>query len=129
MVTADSEYKVYEFTEHVAARRNADAYRVLHELLGKNESKQKIFVALYSHFRRLLHVSLSQQSDGEVAKTLGVKEYAVKMARRQAQKFTKKALKSAVDRLTELDVAFKTGKTTLDHALLLAVFGLTVETK
>ena len=129
LVVPDSEYKVYEMTEHVAAKRYDDACRVMAELTSKNESKQKMFVSLYSHFRRLLHVSLSTDSDGKLAEVLGVKEYAIKVARRQAQKFSKKSLKAAVDKLTELDVGFKTGKLTIESALQLAVFGLMVDAK
>ena len=129
LVVPDSEYKVYEMTEHVASKRYDEACQVLAELTSKNESKQKMFVALYSHFRRLLHVSLSTDGDGAIAEMLGVKEYAVKVARRQAQKFSKKSLKAAVDKLTELDVGFKSGKLTIESALQLAVFGLMVDVK
>ena len=129
LVVKDSEYKVYEMTEHIASGRFGEAHSVMRELIDKNENKQRMFVAVYSHFRRMLHVSLSTEPDGALAAKLGVKEYAVKMTRRQAAKFPKKALKRAVDRLTELDTAFKTGKLSLDSALFLGVFELMVEEK
>ena len=72
---------------------------------------------LFSHFRRLLFVSLNPSSD-TLASDLKVKEYAVKMAVRQAARFTPRRLKAIFDRLNEIDAAVKSGLCVDKNALV-----------
>ncbi|MBR5439597.1 MAG: DNA polymerase III subunit delta [Clostridia bacterium] len=118
----DTEYQIYELSGYIADKNNQKAFQTLSDMLSKNEDKQKLFISIYFHFRRLLHVSISNLSDVELANSLGVKEFAVKKAKMQARKFNVKRLKSICDKLCEFDTAFKCGEISLDSVLWNSIF-------
>ena len=118
----DTEYQVYELSGYIADKNYQKAFSTLSDMLSKNEDKQKLFISIYFHFRRLLHASISNLSDGEIATALGVKEYAIKKAKMQAKKFSVKRLKAICDKLSEYDTAFKCGEMTLDSVLWNSIF-------
>ena len=118
----DTEYQIYELSSYIAEKQNQKAFQLLNDMLSKNEDKQKLFISIYFHFRRLLHASISNLSDGELASSLGVKEFAVKKAKNQAKKFSTKRLKSICDKLSSFDTAFKSGELSLDNVLWNAIF-------
>ena len=122
VVSKDSEYQVYEMVERISSGRFDEAYSVLTDLLAKNESEQRLFVSVYSHFRRMLHVAVSDAKNSELAETLGVKEYAVKMTRIQAKKFSVKRIKNICEKFTFYDAAFKRGDTGLSAVLWNGIF-------
>ena len=122
LVVKDTEYQIYELTECVGRKNVSGALAVLADMSAKGEAPQRLLVSLYNYFRRLLHISLSALSDGELAKALGVKEYAVKKSRALAGSFRKKDLKRAADILAESDYAAKSGRIDFDTALKNAVF-------
>lgn len=126
IVHKDGEYRVYEMTERIAEGKVEEAYCILFDMLSKNENKQMIFISVYSHFRRMLHISLASGSDAEIAENLGVKEYAVKMTRRQIRKFSVKRLKNICDKLSDYDIMFKSGDTGLDEALWNGIFSAVI---
>ncbi len=122
VIVKDTEYEVYELTEQIANLNYDKALQTLNEMLSKNTDKQRLFIAIYYHFRRLLHASLSSCSDSELAKILSVKEFAVKKARMQCKKFTAKRLKTICDKLAYYDTAFKSGELSVDTVLWNTVF-------
>lgn len=117
-----SEYEVYELSENIAKKNYGKALELLNDMLANNEDKQRLFISIYFHFRRLLHASISKASNLELAETLGVKEFAVKIAKQQAKNFTPKRLKQICDKLSLLDGKFKSGDLGIDTALWTAVF-------
>lgn len=120
----DTEYQIYQMTDCVARKNFDQALGIIKELLGKGEPPQKLFVSLYTYFRRMLSVSISTLENSELSKLLSVQEYAIKKTKEQAKLFKKKALKKAVDLLSEYDYMSKTGKITFQDALDTAVFRL-----
>ena len=70
----------------------------------------------------MLHVAVSTGSDAELAESLGIKEFAVSMTRRQMRKFPVKRIKYICDRFAMYDAAFKRGDTDLSSALWNGVF-------
>ncbi|MBR2968945.1 MAG: DNA polymerase III subunit delta [Clostridia bacterium] len=123
IVHKDSEYQIYEMVERISSGRAEEAYFILNDLLSKNESEQRIFISIYSHFRRLLHVAVSPElKNSELAETLGVKEYAIKMTRMQVKKFSVKKLKGICEKFSEYDVRLKSGDMGLGDALWNGVF-------
>ncbi|PWM72823.1 MAG: DNA polymerase III subunit delta [Bacillota bacterium] len=122
LVVKDTEYQIYELTECVGRKNVAGALKILKDMSAKGEPPQRLLVSLYNYFRRLLHISLSPLSDAELAKALGVKEYAVKKSRELTKSFRKKDLKRATDLLAAGDYAAKSGKTDFDSALTNALF-------
>jgi DNA polymerase III delta subunit len=88
----------------------------------KGEQPQRILSYVYNYFRRLLHVAISDLSDSEMAKSFGVKDFAVKKMKDQAKTFKKKALKSAVDMLADSEYMIKSGLASADDRMYLSVF-------
>ena len=126
VISKDVEYQIYELTGYIADLKYDKAFTTLKELLNKNQDKQVLFISIYYHFRRLLHSSISNLSDSQLAEVLGVKEYAVKMARAQAKKFTPVRLKNICDKLGGFDGAFKSGDISVDSALWNSIFNVLI---
>ncbi len=127
MVNRDVEYKIYEMTDYVGRKNFDKALSVITEMLGKGEPSQKILTSVYNYFRRLLFVAISDLSDIELSKELGVKDFAVRKMRTQAGFFKKKALKNAVDRLVDADYRIKSGLSSSDDEMWLTVFKIMTE--
>ncbi len=122
MVARDIEYKIYELTDYIGKRKFDDALSVIKDMTKKGETSQKILVYVYNYFRRLLHVSISDMQLSEIAKSFGIKEYAVKKLKDQAGMFKKRALKNAVDMLTDADYKIKSGLVDADDKIYLTLF-------
>lgn len=118
------DYQTYEVVEFIASKKYEKAYSCLTEILSSSSDGQKLFVSLYYHYRRMLFSALSTLSDGEVAKHLKIKEFAVKMARRQAKSYPLKRLKQIVDSLSLYDEKFKQGLVEQSSAVWNAIFNV-----
>ncbi len=127
VILKDIDYEIYQLTGYIADLKYDKAFSVLNEMLGKNQDKQKLFISIYYHFRRLLHSAISNLSDLELANSLGVKEYAIVKARAQARKFSPVKLKAICDKLALLDGSFKCGDITLDSALFNSIFNILIK--
>ena len=117
LVDKDTDFEVYQLTEAIGKRNFDSAFEILANLLNKNQDKQRLFVSVYYHFRKLLHACLWRSSDGELAKVIGSPEFVVKRLKEQALKFKAKRLKQICDKLSYYDSAFKSGELTIDTAL------------
>jgi DNA polymerase-3 subunit delta len=127
LVNKDVEYKIYELTDCIGKKQFDGALAIIEDMLSKGETMQRLLINIYFYFRRLLHVAISTQTDLELAKTLGVQEFLVKMARSQAKHFTKRALKKAVDILTDTEYLIKRGAVQPDNSIWLNIFSIMVE--
>ena len=107
LVTADSDYKIYELGDALASL-NADKTYAVYEALLDGMPASALITSLYGYFRRLLYAAIT--NDPALATYLGVKEYAVTMAARQGKQFGARRLKAIVDRLNEIDRDFKSGR-------------------
>ena len=126
LTTKDTEYQVYALTDKISQGKNKEALAILFDMLDKNTEKQKIFSALYYHFRRLFYASISACDTRELAVSLGADEWQIKKAKTQAKNFTPKRLKFFVDKLSSLDGDFKSGEVTLDDALWNSIFNVMI---
>ncbi len=119
LVTKDKEYQIYSLTEYIS---RGDALRAIDlvDVLGRKGS-MNILASLYSSFRRLFYVAVTPKSEMELAKELGVKEFAVKMMKMQIKNFTPKKLKQIVDYLMDIDSNIKKGKIKEEITAKLAV--------
>jgi len=108
LVGADEEYKIYELSEAVITKNSQKTADIMTNMLENKMPVVNLLGALYSHFRRLLFCTLNSQ-DNELYKKLGVKEYAVTMAQKQAKAFSPKKLKYICDEFHALDYAIKSG--------------------
>ncbi len=124
LVSRDTDYKIYEMTEYIAKKKFDLALSVIKDMSLKGESGQRVLSSVYNYFRKLLHAGISGKTAGELALSLGVKEYPAKKLIEQAKMFKKKSLKKAVDLLTEADFAVKSGRIDVDEQMWLAVFAI-----
>ena len=127
LVNRDAEYKIYEMTEHIAAKRTDKALAIIKDMLEKGETPQKILSSFYNYFRRLLFVAISDKSNAETATLLGIKEYAVKKTKEQAAAFKVRSLKKAVDRLADADFKIKSGNIDAENAMWTELFSVITE--
>lgn len=122
----ETEYQLYEVVEFIAAKKYESAYTCLMEMMSSSGDGQKLFVSLYYHYRRMLYAALSKESDADVARYLKIKEFAVKMARKQAKAYPIKRLKEIVDSLALYDEKFKQGYVEQGSAVWNSVFNVLV---
>lgn len=122
MVAKDNEYKIYEMTDCIGKRKFDKALLIIKDMLSKGEPPQRVLLSIYNYFRRLLHVAISDMDVQEMAKVFGIKDFAVRKAKEQAQMFKKKALKNAVDELSNADNKIKNGLIDAFDAMYLTVF-------
>ena len=122
LVAKESEYKIYELTNFIGAKKFTKAIMVINELISKGETAHGIISYVYTYFRRLLHVSISNMDETEIAKSFKVKDYAIKKMKEQAKMFSKRSLKKTVDLLTEIDYKVKSGQADVDEKMWLVVF-------
>ncbi len=127
LVNRDNEYKIYQMTDYIATKQFDKALSVIKDMLGKGEAAQVILVSVYNYFRRLLHTSISNLSDVQLAKAFGIEEYAVKKIKKQAQAFKKRSLKLAVDSLMDADFVVKSGRAEIDARMWFTVFKIMTE--
>ena len=122
IVTRSIEYQVFELTEALAKKNSAKVYAILGDMKAKKDEYKMLPALIYAHFRRLFHISLnSGTSNAELAKMLGVKEFAVKMAQAQAKLFSKSALKKINSLCTELDFDLKQSNISMENTVELIV--------
>lgn len=109
-VTPDQEYQIYELTDNISKGNGVEVFNILKKLQEGERNNVGLIQYLYQAFKRLLLISLSKQNDIELGSQLGIKPYAVKMARIQASKFGAKKLKHINELLATLEHDIKTGK-------------------
>lgn len=122
MVARDMEYKIYELTDFIGKRMFDDALLIIKDMINKGEQPQRILSYIYNYFRRMLHVAISDMQVVDIAKSFGIKEYAVKKMIEQSKMFKKRALKSAVDMLADSDYKIKSGLAEPVDRMYLAIF-------
>lgn len=127
LVSRDADYKIYQMTEYIANKKISLALSVIEDMLKKGEPPQLLIISIYKHFRRLLHIAISDKTTGELASIFKIKEYAVSKAKEQAKLFKPKALKKAVDMLCEIDYKSKSGQIDINEGLWLALFNIMTE--
>lgn len=120
LVTKDLEYTVYELTDALAQKKGDKAVKLI-DLMAKEQGTLSL---ISNHFRRLFYISISEMSNGELAKLLGVKEYAIMKARGQVNNFSKAQLKKIVSLTEEVDYCIKSGKMQSENALFFLVFNI-----
>ena len=122
IVTRSIEYQIFELTDALAKKNSSKVYSIVGDLKAKKDEYKMLPSLIYSHFRRLFHISLNQGiSNAEIAKMLGVKEYAVKMSQGQAKLFSKSALKKINELCTSIDYDLKQSNISMDNAIELMI--------
>lgn len=118
LVYKDAEYKIYEMTNAVA-RKDYDTFIAIeNELCRKAGDENSILSGLFSYFKTLLTILLSDESDRQLAAMLKMKEYGVKRSREQALSIGEEKLKSLVEAIYFAQSEIKFGRLSPESALL-----------
>lgn len=110
LVHKNIEYSVFELSNAVAEKNREKAIALLDLMLKSKESPQNLLSMILANFRRIFYASVSKESASTLASALGVKEYAIKIAKRMALKFTPKKLKKILDIGGQIDFDVKNSK-------------------
>lgn len=125
LVTEDREYQSYELAQYLAKNDRENALRLVDSLCLKPGSGFQVLTPLYNNYRRALFVSINKdKTTPELAKLLGVKEYAIKSLSYQISIFSPKTLKKIVDMIAEMDEKIKNGDMKELNAIKLVVFNI-----
>ena len=97
------------------------ALKVLNDMLLSGEAPIKILSLITGMFRRMMFAKINKSSLADLAKILGVKEYAMVKAKQYAEKFTAGQLKNIMNLLLEADYNIKSGQMTQENVLVYLV--------
>ena len=117
LVYKDADYRIYEMTGAVARRDFTKYCTISADLKSKGFDEISILNGLFSYFRTLLSALSSNLSDGQYARENGMKEFAVKKNREQAEIIGVNNLKSYVNLIYSCIADVKTGLITPVAAL------------
>lgn len=121
VVISSIEESVFKLTDKIAQENCAEAYQILDSLLASKEEPLKILAAITSQYRRMFMCKVSKLSSAELAAQLGVKEYAIEIARRTASGYKPMQLKKVVDKLQLIEYQAKSGGIGMLEGLNLAL--------
>lgn len=117
-VHREVEYAVFELSNAVADKDGARAMQIVEQLLVRRESPQMLLMLIVANFRRMFYAVSTRETNAAVAAKLGIKEYAVKIAREVGSRFSPAQLKKVLDLGGELDFEIKAGKMSDKNALI-----------
>lgn len=120
-VRADLEYKIFELSDLLLDKKIDRALAIVQDMLTKKEEPTAILSLLASNFRRLYFAKITPDDNATLAKNLGVKEYAMKIAKEKQAKIGAMALKQINEMLLEIEYSIKSGAMPADIALNFAV--------
>lgn len=123
LVPKSLEYNVFDLTNDVLSGNSEKAIQLFEELLLQGEDTIKLNAILINQVRLFLQAKILaklgyQQSN--IAETIKVHPYRVKLALQKIQHFELKRLEEIYDELVENDYKMKTGK--IDKELLFELF-------
>lgn len=118
--------KIFKMTEFIGLKQFDKAISIINEMLSRGETPQGLLAYLYSYFRRMLHVAISEKSDAELSSLLKSPDYLIRKIRQQSAMFKKRAIKTAVDTMADADARFKSGITDVNDELWFSVFKIMV---
>lgn len=122
IVNRSLEYQIYELTDALAKKNSVKVYSILNDMRAKKDEYKTLPALIFAHFRRLFHIALNiGTSNAELAKMLGVKEFAVKMSQGQAKMFSKSALKKINELCISLDFDLKQSNISVENTIELLV--------
>ncbi|EOH82819.1 MULTISPECIES: DNA polymerase III subunit delta [Enterococcus] len=113
LVPKTLEHNIFELTEQILKGDTEKAYQTYEELHLQGEETIKLTAILIGQIRLLLQTKLLQKNgyqQANIAETLGVHPYRVKLAMQQVAKFPLNLLVSMYDELVENDYEVKTGQ-------------------
>ena len=118
VVYRDTDYKIYEMSNAIGAKNYGKYLSILGELAERGIDAMAVLNSLCAYFRSLFELSLMNKTDAEAAAALGMKEYAVKMNRRQLATLGNRRVKECFLAVNGTINAVKNGEMSPDGALV-----------
>ncbi len=125
-VHKDLDYNIFELSNAVSKKDAKTALNIVRQLLIQKESPQVLLMMLTANFRRMFFAVISKESNADIAKKLGVKEYAIKVAKDMGRRFSPVKLKNIIDFGGELDYKIKSGEMSAENALYYFITNITI---
>lgn len=121
VVISNIEESVFKLTDKIAQEDTAAAYEIMDSLLSSGEQPLKILAAISSQYRRMFICKVSTLPNSALAAQLGVKEFAVEIAKRTAKVYKPMQLKKLVDKMADIEYQAKSGGIGMLEGLNLAL--------
>ena len=120
LVTEDKDIQIFAFVNSIVNRNFTQAIKQLEKMRTYGYAPAMMLSTLIKQFQRIFYCAISPLSNTELAKILGIKEFAVKKAR-EIKGFSKMQLKSTLNMLLEYEYKFKSGEMSDNTAFNCAV--------
>ena len=123
-LNGDMDTFIFNFVDAAAARKKDVAFMMMHSMLSSGDSVLHITAMLINQFELMLEVKEFKEDAmpiQEMIKTLKVRDFQVKKALQNADRFTKAKIKEILSQLYEIDKNIKTGALDGNLALELLV--------
>lgn len=118
---------IFQVLDELAAKQTAKGIKLVHKIVANGEPPERLIVMLYNHFFRVMMAKSlveTKLSQAEIAKKLACHPFVAKKAIQTATMFTNDELIRYLDRLTNAEISFKTGKAKPLEAVESALFEL-----
>lgn len=113
LVPKTLEHNLFDMTQYILSGRTEQALQLFQDLVTQGEETIKINAILLSQIRLFLQtkflVKIGYQQ-ANIAETLKIHPYRVKLAMQEVRKFDEQTLRRLFDELVEMDYEIKSGK-------------------
>lgn len=120
IVVNNIEQSVFKLTDSIAQGNCGEAYSIMDNLLSSGEQPLKILAAISAQYRRMFICKVSTLSSEQLAVQLGVKPFAVEIAKKIAKNYKPMQLKKLVDKFQLIEFQTKNGEIGMLEGLNLA---------
>ena len=116
---------MFELAQFLSKVDSKNAINLVDSFMVKAGGGLQVLAPLYNNYRRALYVSINKdKTTSEIANVLGVKEFAIKMLKSQAEIFSAKKLKQIVDMIAKFERKIKVGEIKENVAIKTIVFNI-----
>lgn len=122
-INKNIELDIFKLIDNIIIKRKKEAIEIYNEMIKYGEEPIKIMIMLAGQFRTMYQVKLMYKkgySEKDMASTLGIHPYRIKLALEKGRKFDENRLLNLLDKLSELDNKIKLSL--VDKKLALELF-------
>lgn len=116
LVYPDADYKLYEISNAVSAKDYNRFMKIVKDLMTKGYDEMALLSTLASYYKTLYEIKTTSGTDSQIANLLGMKEYAVKKNREQANRYSEEELYRYYSGIYEGVTGMKMGNYTMEGA-------------
>ena len=126
-VNKNVELDIFSLIDNIVLKHKTEAIEIYNEMIKHGEEPIKIMIMLANQFRIMYQVKLMYKkgySEKDMASTLEIHPYRIKLAFEKSRKFEENVLISLLDELTDLDNKIKLGEADKKSSLELFILKL-----